>query len=171
MEQAMEELPLILNETGMKWIYEAREHYLGNGWRCYYLLHQKVELNLIARYILTLYDTGHEKYFAVFCMKKRLNADILLLCFFSYVNWIQKVTISPWKTAWKVSKIGVLFGPYFKLNSEIYSVNAYTQSNFGKIRSRKNSEFECFSRSVNIRTKPTCWQINSKKKTLTSFTQ
>ena len=54
-------------------------------------------------------------------------------------------------TVWKVSKYGVLSGPYFPvfgLNTEFYSVNLRIQSKYGKIGTRKNSEFGHFSHSV-----------------------
>ena len=56
-------------------------------------------------------------------------------------------------TAWKVSKYGVFSGPYFLvigLNTEIYGVNLYIQSEYRKIRTRKNSVFGHFSRSAII---------------------
>ena len=59
-------------------------------------------------------------------------------------------------TAWKVSKYGVISGPYFPvvgLNMEIYFVNLRIQSEYRKIRTRNNSVFEHFSRSVSV---PTC---------------
>ena len=43
-------------------------------------------------------------------------------------------------TAWKVSKYGVLSGPYFpvfSLNTKIYSVSLRIQSQYRKIRARK----------------------------------
>ena len=43
-------------------------------------------------------------------------------------------------TAWKVSKYGVLSGPYFpvfSLNTKIYSVSLRIQSKYRKIRARK----------------------------------
>ena len=58
-----------------------------------------------------------------------------------------------WKQAfiaWKVSKYGVISGPYFPvfgLNTEIYFVNLRIQSEYRKIRTRNNSVFEHFSRS------------------------
>ena len=54
-------------------------------------------------------------------------------------------------TAWKVSKYGVFSGPYFPgfgLNTEIYSVSLRNQSEYWKIRTRKNFVFGHFSRSV-----------------------
>ena len=54
-------------------------------------------------------------------------------------------------TAWKVSKYGVFSGPYFPtfgLNMERYGVSLRIQSEFGKIRTTKNSAFGHFSRSV-----------------------
>ena len=54
-------------------------------------------------------------------------------------------------TAWKVSKYGVFSGPYlpvFALNTEIYRVNLRIQSEYKKIRTRNNSVFGHFSRSV-----------------------
>ena len=56
-------------------------------------------------------------------------------------------------TAWKVSKYGVISGPYFtafELNTEIYSVNLRIQSEHMKIWTRKNSVFGHFSRSDTI---------------------
>ena len=47
-------------------------------------------------------------------------------------------------------QIRSFFGPYFPvfgLNTEIYSVNIRAQSEYRKIRIRKNSVFEHFSRS------------------------
>ena len=54
-------------------------------------------------------------------------------------------------TAWKVSKYGVISGPYFpvfELNMEIYSVNLRIQVEYKKIRTRNNSVFGHFSRSA-----------------------
>ena len=63
-------------------------------------------------------------------------------------------------TAWKVSKYGVFSGPYFPvigLNTEIYVVNLYIQSEYRKIRTRKNSAFGHFSRSAKIFTFKSVW--------------
>ena len=54
-------------------------------------------------------------------------------------------------TVRKVSKYGVISGPYFPvlgLNTEKYFVSLCIQSECGKIRTRNNSVFEHFSRSV-----------------------
>ena len=56
-------------------------------------------------------------------------------------------------TAWKVSKYGVISGPYFPvfgLDTEVYGVNLRIQSEYKKIRIRKNFVFGHFSRSVLI---------------------
>ena len=53
-------------------------------------------------------------------------------------------------TTWKVSKYGVISGPYFPvfgLNTEIYEVNLRIQSEYRNIRTRNNSVFGHFSRS------------------------
>ena len=53
-------------------------------------------------------------------------------------------------TAWKVSKYGVISGPYFLafgLNTERYFVSVRIQSECRKIRTRNNSVFGRFSRS------------------------
>ena len=53
-------------------------------------------------------------------------------------------------TAWIESKYGVFSGPYFLtfgLNTDRYSVSLPIQSKCGKMRTRKNSVFEQFSRS------------------------
>ena len=50
-------------------------------------------------------------------------------------------------TAWKVSKYGVISGPYFPvfgLNTKIYGVNLRIQSKYRKIRTRNNSAFGNF---------------------------
>ena len=57
------------------------------------------------------------------------------------------------RTAWKVSKYAVFSGPYFPLpglNTKIYEVNLRIQSEYRKIRTRNNSVFGHFSRSVNL---------------------
>ena len=51
------------------------------------------------------------------------------------------------RTAWKLSKYGVIFGPYFPVfrrNTEIYGVNLRIQSGYSKIRIRNNSVFGHF---------------------------
>ena len=53
----------------------------------------------------------------------------------------------------KVFKYEVISGPYFPvfgLNTEIYSVNLRIQSKYRKIRTRNNSVFGHFSRSVSL---------------------
>ena len=53
-------------------------------------------------------------------------------------------------TAWKVSKYGVFSGQYFPvfgLNAEIYGVNLRIQSEYRKIRTRKNAVCGRFLRS------------------------
>ena len=52
-------------------------------------------------------------------------------------------------TAWKVSKYGVISGPYFPvfgLNTDIYAVKLRIQSEYRKIRTRNNSVFGHFWR-------------------------
>ena len=54
-------------------------------------------------------------------------------------------------TTWKVSKYGIFSGPYFPVfgvNAEIYFVNLRIQSEYRKIRTRKNSAFGHLSRSA-----------------------
>ena len=73
----------------------------------------------------------------------------LKICFISGYNF-QKFRIAIGTTAWKVSKYEVFSGPYFPifgLNTEIYGVNLRIQSEYRKIRTRKNSVFGHFSRS------------------------
>ena len=56
-------------------------------------------------------------------------------------------------TALKVSKNGVISGPYFPafgLNTKIYGVNLRIQSEYRKIRTRNKSVFGRFSRSDHI---------------------
>ena len=62
-----------------------------------------------------------------------------------------KKVINTYHTAQKMSKYGVFSGPYFHvfgLNTEIYSADLRIQSKYGKIRTRKNSAFRYFLRSV-----------------------
>ena len=58
----------------------------------------------------------------------------------------------PWVyIAWKVSKYGVFPSPYFPvfgLNTKIYGVDLRIQSEYRKIRTRKNSVSAHFPRSV-----------------------
>ena len=89
-------------------------------------------------------------------MKDNSRDDV---CFFHIreakkctVNYCQNLSqqILATSTARKVSKYGGFFGPYFpvfKLNTEIYGVNLYIQSEYRKIRTRKTSVFVEFSRS------------------------
>ena len=74
------------------------------------------------------------------------------LCMNNY-NW----TLTIWNKvlsnfiAWKVLKHGVFFGLHFpasRLNTERYGVFLRIQSDCGKIRTRKNSVFGHFWRSV-----------------------
>ena len=61
-------------------------------------------------------------------------------------------------TACKVSNYGVISGTYFPVfgqNTDIYGVNLRIQSEYRKIRTRNNSVFGHFSRSV--------WEKNSLK--------
>ena len=54
-------------------------------------------------------------------------------------------------TAWKVSKYGVISGQYFSvsgLNTEICWLNLRIQSEYRKMRTKNNSVFGQFSRSV-----------------------
>ena len=54
------------------------------------------------------------------------------------------------RSTWKMSKCGVISGPYFSvfgLNTKTYGVNLRIQSKFKKIRTRNNSLFGHFSRS------------------------
>ena len=71
------------------------------------------------------------------------------------VYYFDKIQLCMLCTVWKVCKCGVISGPYFSvfiLNTEIYSVNLPIQSECRKIRTRNNSVFGHFSRSVNNRT-------------------
>ena len=98
-------------------------------------------------------ETDHLTYFSpVFHFHTswtRQKTENFLTFFKGYVNGtlgLDELTV----TAWKVSKKGVFSGPYFPvfvLNMEIYGVNLRIQSEYRKIRTRKNSVFGHFSRS------------------------
>ena len=65
-------------------------------------------------------------------------------------------------TSCKVSKYWVFSGPYltaFRLNTERYSVSVRIQFQCGKIRTRKNSAFGHFSRSVGIKWTLVCFNL------------
>ena len=66
-------------------------------------------------------------------------------------NSVFCINITSTLTAWKVPKYGVISGPYFPLfglNTERYGESLCIQSNYRKIRTRNNSVFGRFSRSV-----------------------
>ena len=70
-----------------------------------------------------------------------------------YLYWIRVsvLNVIEYVTGWKVSKYRVVSGPYFPvfgLNTEIYGINFRIQSEYRKIRTRNNSVFGHFSRSV-----------------------
>ena len=71
-------------------------------------------------------------------------------------------------TAWKVSKYGVFSGPYFPifgLDTEIFGVNLRIQSEYRKIRTRGNSIYGHFSRSVGFFVK--IWNTWNSKQWIT----
>ena len=84
------------------------------------------------------------KIFANLCF-----SDNERFCWINVILWLYSEPFSV--TARKASKHGVFSGPYFRifgLNAEVYSVNLCIQSEYKKIRTRKNSVFGHFSRSV-----------------------
>ena len=68
-----------------------------------------------------------------------------------YFGFLQVTVLA--HTAWKVSKYGVFsYFPYFPLlglNTKIYAVNLWIQSEYRKIRTRENSVFAHLSRCAN----------------------
>ena len=67
------------------------------------------------------------------------------------VSWLSACLFAQYFAAWKVFKYGVFSGPYFPvfgLDAEIYFVNLRIQSEYGKIRTKKNSVFKHFSHGV-----------------------
>ena len=69
----------------------------------------------------------------------------IIFCICWWTNSVNGLRI----TAWKVSKYWVFSGPYFLA----YGVSLRIQSECGKIRTRKNSVFGHFSRSVCMKQK------------------
>ena len=70
---------------------------------------------------------------------------------FIWTEYGDSLSISYLNTAWKVSKYGVISGPYFPvfgLNTERYGVSLHIESKYRKIRTRNNTVFGHFSRSV-----------------------
>ena len=73
--------------------------------------------------------------------------DINWFC--SKKEWEKKATVRPILTitAWKVSKYGVISGPYFHvlgLSTEIYGVDLCIQSEYRKIRTRNTPYLDTF---------------------------
>ena len=69
------------------------------------------------------------------------------------IHWRHLKRYSWFITAWKVSKYRVISGPYFPasgLNTERFEVSLCIQSKWGKIRTRRNSAFGQFSRSIYV---------------------
>ena len=125
-----------------------------------------MEKNLIIWHMLFLTSTcvclqfqWNRKYLYVAILKLRVktfsisaingNYDGQVLPQWDLIVWISFCT---WTfTAWKVPRYGVFSCPYFLafgLNTERYRVSLRIQSEYGKIRTRKNSVFGHFSRSV-----------------------
>ena len=132
-------------------------------------------------------DSPTSNYFSIFCYpllcwqlilrmfdwvlnvslrEKCPNTELLPVRFFLYSDWIRRFT----PNAWKVSKYGVISGPYFPvfgLNTGIYSVNRRIQSEHRKVETRNNSVFGHFSRSVFLklyrkRAEKLTWLSNAK---------
>ena len=79
----------------------------------------------------------------------KTSATFIVYYFEPKRSWFEIADLS---TAWKVSKYGVISGPYFPafgLNTEIYGVNLRIQSEYRKIRTKNNSVFGHFSHSGN----------------------
>ena len=86
------------------------------------------------------------------------NLQQLNLMKIYYIVWKFTVSKLQWMswyliyyTVWNVSKYGVFSDPYFPtfgLNTKRYEASLCIQSKCGKIRTRKNSVFGHFSRSV-----------------------
>ena len=74
----------------------------------------------------------------------------------------QRVINTSFRAAWKVSKYGVISGPYiptFALNTERYFVSFRIQSECGKIRTRNNSAFRHFLLSIG----KSCYYLRGNK--------
>ena len=72
----------------------------------------------------------------------------------------QHADLQDTNTAWKVSKYGVISGPYFPVFVLIYSVNLRIQSECRKIRTRDNSVFVHFSCSEPVAVES--WAVTEK---------
>ena len=105
------------------------------------------DLNYVLLFLLSsLYSP--EMFYLIFCYLGTLRHHMRFKVKYIYC-YIWRNTHST--TAWKVSKYGGFSVPYFPtfgLNTERYSVSLRIQSEGGKIRTRKNSVFEHFSRSA-----------------------
>ena len=72
---------------------------------------------------------------------------------FEMLSIPKKLKVIHIHTAWKVSKYGVISGPYFPvfgLNTDIYGVSLRIQSEYMKIHTKNNSVFGHFSRNGNF---------------------
>ena len=101
-----------------------------------------LELEIITSQLLKISKISHTKSpkIATKIMVNIDSKDITIAC-----KWM---TV----TAWKVSKYGVFFGPYFPVFGLI---NLRIHSEYRKIRTRKNSVFGHFSRSELVTTTST----------------
>ena len=91
------------------------------------------------------------------CFKSSYSFVIIIHHIFMTCN-VRLFSIWRANTAWKMPKYRVFSGPYFPvpgLNTEIYGVNLRFQSEYRKIRTRKNSALGHFSRTG---TDPEIWK-------------
>ena len=107
-----------------------------------------VDIVLFSGLIWTILSTQKQGFFKCFFVNKFpllfLKRHILLVFFYLFnsclpLEWKQTSVAS---TSWEVSKYRVFSGPYFPV------VNLRIQSEYGKIRTRKNSVFRHLSHSV-----------------------
>ena len=101
----------------------------------------------IRRWFLT--NHSNKEYFIGISQRHTCKIQCYFLYFADLTETVENNKLKA-TTAWKVSKYGVFSGPYFPafgLNTERYFVSLRIQSEWGKIRTIKNSAFGQFSRS------------------------
>ena len=98
------------------------------------------------------YGKGKNNQFTAISTRSRALKYLFAVLHLIYLPCISNCSACNYQiiTAWKVSKYGVISGPYFPafgLNTERY-LSLRIQSECGKIRTTNNSVFGQFSRSV-----------------------
>ena len=98
---------------------------------------------------------------------QHVNTYYKYKCKYKSIMWLQDQFTECFLTGWKVSKYGVPCSPYFHgfwLNMEVLSLNLCIQSEYEKVRTKKNFIFGYFSsREVNNETSTNVQLVSLQK--------